>query len=134
MPNPHDLLKKLADLKQATRLTGTLDDLQVHQLKMWGQIAFQGAKSFYLNWNGEDRSVEYHLDTDVKADAVAPDQMLGALDDSLKNIIGEEWLLTVKANNSVLFVGPRKVPFRAVKELPALAPERGELGPEAEDD
>jgi hypothetical protein len=127
------LLQRLSAARDLTRLTGTLDELQSRNLEMWGRIAFSPAK-FGLAWDGETRSVEY----DVLAGPPPPartakehEAYLSGLDTSLKDLLGPEWLLTVKEKGVVVFTGPRKEPYRPVKPQ---VPERGEMETDARRD
>lgn len=120
-------IAKLLDLKQVTRLTGTLDELQIHNLQMWGRIAFPDRK-FGLNWNGTERTLEYDIISDgCSIEYPNFDRALTALDTSVKEMLGEEWVFTLKIDGKRWFTGPRKMPFRPAAADAPLAPERGEL-------
>lgn len=124
------ILQKLRGLKDITKLTGTLDELQVRNLEMWGRVAFHPVK-FGLNWNGIARTVEYDLQ--MKGGKPPPartaqqqEAYLTAIDTSVKEMLGEEWLLTIKEDGRTVFTGPRKVAFTPPKSLEQI-PTRGDM-------
>lgn len=127
---------KLRGLRDITKLTGTIDELQVTNLVAWGRIVFHPAK-FGLSWDGIGRSAEY--DVAVKGGKPPPARSyaehqayLKGLDTSVKELLGAEWLLTVKEDGREVFVGPRLVPFTPPKSLDQV-PERGRLEGDARD-
>ena len=126
----HSIISKLISLRDLTRLTGTLEELQVTNLMAWGRIVFHPAK-FGLSWDGIGRSAEY--DVAVKGGKPPPARSyaehqayLKGLDTSVKELLGAEWLLTVKEDGREVFVGPRLVPFTPPKSLDQV-PARGEM-------
>lgn len=126
----HSIISKLISLRDLTRLTGTLEELQVTNLMAWGRIVWHPAR-FGLSWDGIGRSAEY--DVAVKGGKPPPARSyaehqayLKGLDTSVKELLGAEWLLTVKEDGREVFVGPRLVPFTPPKSLDQV-PARGEM-------
>jgi hypothetical protein len=129
----------LLEARQATRLTGTLDTLQERQLVMWGRVAFEAG--FGLAWDGATRTVEY----DLEPNCVYTGQRCSAVEASIKDLLGREWLVTVKLRDVKVFVGTRedilrpdpndaqkliKRPFQPpVPGAEALVPPRREVKP-----
>jgi hypothetical protein len=131
MSSRQSIVGKLVDLREVTRLTGTLDELQVRNLEMWGRLLFHPAK-FGLNWDGARRVIEYDaLSAGPSRPAKEHEAYMQALDTSVKEMLGDEWQLIVKETGSTIFTGPRKVPFKAAPENVSLAPERGEMKDDA---
>lgn len=138
-------VEALLHAKQMTRLTGTLDELQQHQLGMWGRVAFDGG-AFGLAWDGTTRTVEYDLAANSHKPVAATCAVMEA---SLHDLLGTEWLLVIKQMGGLLFTGKRgdiirqdpqdpgrliKKPFDPNTKEEALAPPRGNLGPGADDE
>jgi hypothetical protein len=105
------VLTQLVSARDVTKLTGTVDELQSHNLQMWGRIAFSPAK-FGLNWSGADRVVEYDV---VPGPPEPPERTaeellayLNAIDTSVKDLLGPEWLLLILEGGKVVFTGERK--------------------------
>jgi hypothetical protein len=106
------VLTKLVAARDVTRLTGTVDELQSHNLQMWGVIAFSPAK-FALNWNGTERVVEYDVMPGPPDPPEFPDDItllayLKGIDTSVKDLLGQEWLLVIKEGGKTVFTGERK--------------------------
>ena len=121
------LIGQLLDLREVTRLTGTLDELQVKNLTSWGRVAFPGKGKFGLTWDGAKRVVEYDIAGNGAFDNPPEhwDRMLEALNTSVKELLGPEWLLSIKYGPQTIFTGPRKLSFKPV-EVEPLVPPRGD--------
>lgn len=99
-------------LRNFTERTGVLTEAQVHQLRLW-LLASSGKdffKDYEIGWDFENKVVEYKLlDADLRKAPKNCEKRFKVLDESVKWLLGPEYIVRIKSGRKVLFKGqPRK--------------------------
>ncbi len=94
MPSISDQLRAL---KVLTKQTDILHSGQLLQLRNWGAILFTGKWSAYASV--ENKTITYELE-DAK---IADDSYLIVLDASVKDLLGDDWTVTVTMGNQKIY-------------------------------
>jgi hypothetical protein len=103
MPDSNSV-EQLMLLKDLTRRTGLIYEAQVLQLKYWPMLALTHAKSSEVRLNVEKRVCEFFARIDSKGKA--PDDLadrLARLDEAVKWLLGDEWLVKVKLGKKIIY-------------------------------
>ena len=94
--------EKLLLLRDLTKRTGILHEVQVEQLKMWPLIAFEHATNSEFTWDNTTKNVCFS----IKTEGASPKKMnerFNWLDQAVKALLGPEWAIKVKINGKEKF-------------------------------
>lgn len=108
--------EQLVLLRDLTRTTGVLHDAQVLQLKLWPLVAVPHATASEFVFNWEDKEIDFRM----KVKGKAPKDLqkrLESLDESVKFLLGDDYLVRVRFQGKVVYRGPRKAPVKQPVEL-----------------
>lgn len=89
-------------LRDLTKRTGILHEIQVGQLKMWPLVAFDNATTSEFSWDSTKKMVCFVIQTQ----GPAPKKMRARftwLDQSVKALLGHEWGIKVAINGKEKF-------------------------------
>lgn len=103
-----DPMEQLLLLRGMTKATGALHEAQVLQLKMYPLVMLSNSVSSEFTFDWEKRTVEFAIKTKGKQDKDF-DKRMEYLDKSVKMLLGDEYLVTVKLNDKLKFTGARKI-------------------------
>ncbi len=97
-------IKEMLKLAVLTEQFGTLHELQLHQLKNWPFVLFEGISQFKLTTEVENKKViyDFSLDKGWKDDSV---DKFKILNEWVKNIMGPKWSVEVLSSNIQVFNG-----------------------------
>ncbi|NBT57436.1 hypothetical protein EBT16_01505 [bacterium] len=94
--------EQLMLLRDLTKRTGVLHEIQVTNLKLWPMIAFTHAQTSEFTWDVDKHNVTFSLTTK----GASPKSMRARfdwLDQSVKALLGPEWGITVNMNGKEKF-------------------------------
>jgi hypothetical protein len=101
-------LEQILLLRGLTKTTGILHEAQLLQLKLWPMVMISHATSSEAVFSYDDKSVVFNVATKGPKPKDL-DKRLECLDDSVKMLFGDEYLVVVYLNGKKSFVGARKV-------------------------
>jgi hypothetical protein len=107
--------QQLQMLREMTRLTGALHEVQVVNLKMWPLVLFTDAKTSSFTWDPDKKLV--HVSLMLKPRHPTRKQAwwkerVGALSSWVHELLGDEWVTNVQIQNGkrpTIYRGTRKI-------------------------
>ena len=103
----------LMSLKAVTFTTGVLHEVQIDQLRLWGQLALGHAGEFKCKVDTEEKTISYGLVTkkktltDKKHSFKWLAKAVALLDQSIHQVLGDDWKLSIIHNKKVAYEGKR---------------------------
>jgi hypothetical protein len=121
-------LEQVHAMRDLSRITGALSDVQILNLKMWALLAAPHADRAEVTWDCATKDIDIELKlAKKKKEPPEFDNLLGGLDRSIKDLLGHDWLVRVRVRNKVVFRGPRIEAPKVVKPEPTGEFDRGEM-------
>lgn len=98
---------QLKELRVVTGQIGVLHEAQKLQLQYWPYVAAPHATHYETHCNLKDKEIHFILKVKKKKAPKDYKDRLVALDRSVKDMLGKDWLVTVKENGKEIYNGPR---------------------------
>ena len=101
----NQLTEDLLRLRDISNRTGILCDSQIFQLKLWASILSPHKGSFEISVDQEDKVVTFSFsptDTEITKPAQT------GLSNSVKWLLGGEWLVNIYLDSKIIFKGRAK--------------------------
>lgn len=101
---------ELMTLKELTRMTGKLSNLQIHQLKMWPRVIL-GANKAEVEFDPEQYALIVDVSdldykgmmTDTKEDAVTVyNRRMARFNECVKYLLGEDYAVFIRLNGKMI--------------------------------
>ena len=115
---------KLEQLRELTEMCGTLEELQIRQLKYWPRLILEAVTGCETHFSYHTRELTYEIEIDEKSKARidTAKKMLPDLEMWSQFLLGDKYLVKVRFNGKTVFRGTRKSQFdpqASEKELEA---------------
>lgn len=112
-----DAKAQLLRARDMTRRTGTLIEAQMLQLRLWPQVVFKDVLDVTidpLDINGKTVNYLLRISKAPKGKDLA--KRVGALEDWLRSLLGDDWALTIKVRQKK--GGPGRLLHRGLRKAP----------------
>jgi hypothetical protein len=108
-----EAFKQLMILKGMTERWGVLHDAQLLQLKMLPMIMIGNCQKVQVDYDCEKREINFIVKTVGKL--ASAEFFYEKLDEAVKTLLGNTWLVRIKRNGETIFRGPRRAAYKPKK-------------------